>query len=290
MPKYESLIREYKELYDSLQIRSPWFGNVTRKARDIIAGRETYERIESRTKVPWYVIGIIHAMECTRFPAFTQHLHNGDPLSSRTRQVPRGRPTFGNAPFTFEDSAVDALTYDGLSNNTDWCVERIAYLLEDYNGWGTRSRGVHTPYLWSGCQHYNAGKFVADHVWSPTAVSDQEGAMLLLKRIAELTTLELARADRPTPFVKEEKPKLRDSGTLSGVAQAAFGSMVLWLKSIGAFIPIAIAEATNVKSTLTEVMVLADKQVGNIGMACIVVGCTIALTRRITANIEGREG
>jgi microcystin-dependent protein len=54
------------------------------------------------------VIGIIHAMECSKFPECSQHLHNGDPLYRRTRLVPAGRPAKGTAPFSFEESAIDA--------------------------------------------------------------------------------------------------------------------------------------------------------------------------------------
>ena len=59
------------------------------------------------TPIPWYVIGFIHKMESDM--NFGTHLHNGDPLTARTVHVPTGRPVNGNPPFTWEDSAADAL-------------------------------------------------------------------------------------------------------------------------------------------------------------------------------------
>ena len=50
-------------------------------------------------------------------------------------------------------------------------------------GFGYRSRDVATPYLWSYSQHYTKGRFVADHVFNPNAVSKQAGAAVLLKAL-----------------------------------------------------------------------------------------------------------
>jgi peptidoglycan hydrolase-like protein with peptidoglycan-binding domain len=44
---------------------------------------------------------------------------------------------------------------------------------------------VKSPYLWSFSNHYTKGKYVGDGRWSETAVSQQCGAMVLLKRLQE---------------------------------------------------------------------------------------------------------
>src|SRR5437870_4838633 len=36
----------------------------------------------------------------------------GDPLTPRTTHEPKGRPSAGNPPFAWEDSAADALAFD----------------------------------------------------------------------------------------------------------------------------------------------------------------------------------
>jgi lysozyme family protein len=66
---------------------------------------------------------------------------------------------------------------------TDWSVPHMLFLLERYNGFGYRSRGVPTPYLWSLSNLYEKGKFVADGVFDPAAVSKQCGAAVMLKAV-----------------------------------------------------------------------------------------------------------
>jgi lysozyme family protein len=188
---YQSLSPEYASLWDSLEINSNRRTQVTAQANRILRNRQRYEEVATETGVPWFVIGIIHMMEgdCD----FDTHLHNGDPLTARTRNVPRGRPTNGRPPFAWEDSAIDALLMKRLDTITDWNVERIAYELERYNGWGYRLHHPTTlsPYLWSGSQHYARGKYVADGVWSSSAVSQQIGAMVLLLSLASLTRIDV---------------------------------------------------------------------------------------------------
>ncbi len=152
---------------------------VAKQVSRIAAGQERYQMVANRlTNIPWFVIGLIHSLEADL--DWQTHLHNGDPLSKRTIHTPRGRPALGNPPFSWEESAIDALRYDGLDEWADWSVAGILYMLEKFNGIGYRSRGIDSPYLWSGCQHYTKGKFVADGKWSPSAVSEQLGAAVLL--------------------------------------------------------------------------------------------------------------
>ena len=185
-PPFDKLKSEYTALWACCEVHSEHKPDVLGTARKIIANKARYEAVSARVNgVPWYVIGIIHAMECGL--NFGQHLHNGDSLKRRTVQVPAGRPAKGAAPFSFEDSAVDALTMSGkqFDKITDWGIDRICYVLETYNGWGYRGKGIHSAYLWSFTNNYQAGKYVADHVWSATAVSSQSGGMAILKMLIE---------------------------------------------------------------------------------------------------------
>lgn len=74
----------------------------------------------------------------------------------------------------------------GFDKVTDWSPEHMAYLFEKYNGFGYRYRRKTNPYLWSGSPHYTKGKFIRDHVFSASAVSEQIGCMPLLKAILDL--------------------------------------------------------------------------------------------------------
>lgn len=183
---FEALKSEYADLWASMEIRGSKAADIEATASKILAKKTRYRAVEKETNVPWYVVGVIHAMEsgCN----FATHLHNGDSLSKRTWQVPAGRPRAGSPPFQWKDSACDALLMKDLNKITEWSIERICYELERYNGWGYRNYHPATlsPYLWSGTNHYSRGKYVADGKWSSTAVSGQSGAMAILKRLMEM--------------------------------------------------------------------------------------------------------
>ena len=176
--------RRYELLYESCLTRPSRRASVNALSRRIRANRKRYEKVGKAVGVPWYVVGIIHSLEAGG--DFTRHLHNGDPLSARTVHVPAGRPKTGKPPFTWEQSAIDALRGRGLGAWKDWSVAGTLYQLEGYNGFGYRDHhpNVPSPYLWSFSNHYTRGKYVADGRFSPTAVSQQVGAALLLKRLA----------------------------------------------------------------------------------------------------------
>ena len=131
--------------------------------------KDAYRGVERLTRVPWFAIAVIHSLEASS--DFNCHLHNGEPLTARTVHEPPGRPASGNPPFSWEQSAVDALEFDGLTQVTDWSVEHLAYMLEAFNGFGYRQHHpqVKAPYLWSDSNQYTKGKYVGDGQWSDTA-------------------------------------------------------------------------------------------------------------------------
>jgi lysozyme family protein len=161
------------------------------------ANRQRYERVADSLGIPWYFVAVIHSMEASG--RFDRHLHNGDPLTARTVQVPAGRPREGNPPFTWEQSAIDAISMKKLGAETDWSLAGSLFQLERYNGFGYRTHHpeVPTPYLWSYSTHYRSGKYVKDGIWSDTAVSKQCGAAVLLRRMAERGLVEFR--DQPAP-------------------------------------------------------------------------------------------
>ena len=181
--KFEDLGREYQDCYDRCTMRPESAGNVAYYVKRLRQGKPSYQLVEQQCNVPWKFVGIVHGMECGF--NFAGHLHNGDPLKARTVQVPKGRPVTGQPPFTWLDSALDAMRLKKLDQVTDWSVPRILYLLEGYNGFGYRRRGLPSPYLWSFSNIYDKGKFVADGRFDPEAVSKQCGAALMLKALQD---------------------------------------------------------------------------------------------------------
>jgi lysozyme family protein/cell wall-associated NlpC family hydrolase len=187
----KGLRQNYNLLYQSLLIRPARRAAVDQMARRITANKARYQKVGKAIGMPWYVVGIIHSLEAGG--DFTKHLHNGDPLTARTTHVPVGRPKTGKPPFKWEASAIDALS--GFRAWKDWSIPGTLFKLEGYNGFGYRDHhpNVPSPYLWSFSNHYTKGKYVADGKFSPTAVSQQVGAAVLLKR--------LSAGDRPGPKV-----------------------------------------------------------------------------------------
>lgn len=193
-----ALQSEYQRLFDTCVIRPEKYPEVNSVVDRILQNKSRYEAVGNKLNVPWYFIGIVHCLEGSL--SFKVHLHNGDPLTARTVQVPKGRPVAGKPPFTWEASAEDALIYDKVNLWTDWSVPGMLFRFEGYNGYGYRklTPPINSPYLWSCSNHYTKGKYVADGKYSPTAVSKQIGAAVLLRRLAEKQIIAIGLAGRLT--------------------------------------------------------------------------------------------
>lgn len=195
----KALRKEYENLFNSCSIRPERIPAVDTIVVKLLAKKDHYQKVSSSMGIPWSFIAVIHNMESGL--DFTKHLHNGDPLTSRTLHIPAGRPRRGNPPFTWEESAIDALSLRRITYETDWSLAGTLYQLEGYNGFGYRNKHpyVLTPYLWSFSSHYASGKYIADGTWSDTAISKQCGAAVLLRRMAEHGHIEFP--DQPAPQI-----------------------------------------------------------------------------------------
>lgn len=182
VPLTEQLKKEYTRLYITQTLRPEKVEEIESVINKIIAGKPRYMAVSQKTLVPWFLIGIIHYLEgnCN----FARHLHNGDPLTSRTVNAPAGRPVKGNPPFSWEESAIDSLHFQEWDSWRDWSIPGTLYKLELYNGFGSRRHGVATPYLWAGTTFYIKGKYVLDGKWNANKVSDQIGAATLLYQMS----------------------------------------------------------------------------------------------------------
>jgi len=177
--------REYTRLFSSCVIRPERLAEVKRVAGRLVAGAAIYKDVSDAIggAVPWFFIGIVHGLEASF--SFTTHLHNGDPLSARTIQEPPGRPATGSSPFTWKESATDAMRLKKFDREQDWSLPRLLNRWEAYNGFGYRKFSINSPYLWSFSDHYTKGKFVRDGVFDPEAVSGQCGAAVVLKHLID---------------------------------------------------------------------------------------------------------
>lgn len=184
--RLRDLKTEYQNLWNSCEIKPENLTQTQQIVANITANRPIYEAVQQKTNVPWYFIAVIHNMESSL--NFTRHLHNGDSLKRRTVRVPAGRPIAQpingwEQGYTWEESAIDALTLKDLDKVKDWSLSAQLWQLERYNGFGYRlyRPEVLTPYLWSGTNLYTKGKYVADGKWDANAVSAQIGVAALYK-------------------------------------------------------------------------------------------------------------
>lgn len=201
-PLTDDLCQQYQTLFNTCAINPAQIGNVSQLIAQILPNQARYRSVADPLGIPWYFVALVHCMETSL--NFSRHLHNGDPLTGRTVHVPAGRPTTGSPPFTWEQSATDALRFQGLANLSDWSLHALLYRLEGYNGYGYHrvTPAINSPYLWSFSNHYTAGKFTSDHGYDPQAISKQCGAAVILFKMVQdgvVTFAAAAKADPPPP-------------------------------------------------------------------------------------------
>jgi lysozyme family protein len=160
------------------------------------SAKARYQAVEKFTGVPWYFIAVAHEREASQ--NWNTQLGQGDPLDRVSVHVPAGRGPFK----TWEGGAIDALVNcrPYAARNKDWSIGALLTMLEQYNGLGyasgpvTKKNGViiaqyppqASPYMWSGTDQYKSGKYVADHVFSPTVIDAQLGCAGLLIGMAAI--------------------------------------------------------------------------------------------------------
>ena len=163
-------------------------GRIDKAIAVFLRNQARYTSIEKmRTNgVPAPVIFTLHNRESDA--SFRCHLHNGDSLLRRTVNVPAGRIPGKNPPYTFEESAEDALYVVDHLDRKNWIsLGDGLQAIEGYNGPGYAKYhpSIPTPYLWAGTSLYTRGKYVSDGRFSETAVDKQLGCAAILKRMKE---------------------------------------------------------------------------------------------------------
>lgn len=200
---YEATKAGYAKLWRTIAVKHR---DADRFAQTIIKNEARYKVIEAKTGVPWFFVGVLHMRESSC--DFAGVLHNGQKIIGRNKKttlVPKGRGPFSS----WEEAAVDALKLKGLEKIKLWPAERMGYESERYNGLGYANKGINSPYVWAGSNHQQPGKYIADHVWSSTAMDTQMGTMTVLKRICELRPDVALRVGNPAP-APPDIPKMDD--------------------------------------------------------------------------------
>ncbi len=202
--------------------------NFTAVAKHLVdpVAKRRYQAVSARTGVPWWFIAVAHEREASQ--RWDTQLGQGDPLTSISVHIPKGRGPFS----TWEDGAYDALVNCApwAARNRDWSVGGALTMLEQYNGLGYASRGRPSPYVWSGTDQYQSGKYVRDGVYDPSVVDIQLGcaglliAMMALDPTITFTGATITPINQPAP--KTNVPKKTAGGVVvAGGAAAAFHFM-----------------------------------------------------------------
>ena len=183
--------RNYHEiLWNTAEVKGSQVFRIDKTISTYIENKSKYVEIEKlRTGgVPAAIIFTLHGRESTW--SFKKHLHEGSLLTGRTKWVPKGRPKAppsNGSVYTFIESAEDALYKLKDLESVNWKdLNTALYTIEEYNGLGyLKYRPIHSPYLWSGTNHYTSGKYVADGKYSSTATDRQLGTCSILKRMSD---------------------------------------------------------------------------------------------------------
>jgi lysozyme family protein len=148
------------------------------------AAKARYQAVEGATKVPWYVVAVIHEREASQ--SWLASLAQGDPWNRVSIHVPRGRGPFSSWEAAAQDALKNCAPF--AARWTDWSIGGLLTLLEEYNGLGYAAHGVPSPYIWASTDQYHSGKYIADGHFDPNAVDHQLGCAALLARMILLDT------------------------------------------------------------------------------------------------------
>jgi lysozyme family protein len=188
----------------------------------LLAARARYQAVSAKTGVPWFIIAVIHEREASQ--DWAGSLAQGDPWNRVSVHVPAGRGPFQS----WEEAAVDALVNctPHAARWQDWSAGGALTLLEQYNGLGYASRGVPSPYIWSGTDQYRSGKYVRDGVYDPAAVDYQLGCAGMLKAMMALDlSISFATQEAKTTKLRPPAPRPKAGPPQPSIANPAKGSI-----------------------------------------------------------------
>jgi len=120
-------------------------------------------------------------------------MFNGERWNRRTTLVPKGLGPWNSA----EDAMHAAIEYKQIPSEFDEMAEALQFI-EGWNGWGYMNKGVPSPYVWSGSNHYISGKYVADGQYDPAVVDRQLGAGVLYLALKDIRMVQTIVDDVPT--------------------------------------------------------------------------------------------
>jgi lysozyme family protein len=181
----------YCLLYKNLFFSNLVCGRVDAIITKMIENKPKYDIVARAVNTKWYIVAILHCMESAL--NFSTHLHNGDPLITRTKNIPKGRIPNLSPPYKWEQSAIDALQMRKIDFTTIRTIEDMLWFFECWNGlayWHINTTPPkRSPYLWASSNQYIKGKYTSDGKFDPEAVSKQIGVAIFLRRFQQKNIL-----------------------------------------------------------------------------------------------------
>lgn len=182
----------YEQAYRDMEFDPGFDACIIRETNIVANGMTRYKALEAATGVPAELIGSLHNMECSC--DFRGYLGNGDLIIGNGKlsvDVPAGRGPFE----TWEDGAIDALNFDGLTSMKSWSIGLELMLAERFNGMGYLKYHTqhNSPYLWA-CTTINDGhgKYVKDGVWDENApTTGQIGVAAVYKQLEKMGLIQI---------------------------------------------------------------------------------------------------
>jgi len=161
----------YISMWHELQCLQESLPRLQQRIDFLLSGKQRYIALTKQTRVPWYVIGSIHAMEAgDEDDPWLCSLHNGLPWNEKNIHA-IGKP----GPFaSFEEAALHVLRKFGPAIRN---VVGVSRYLETWNGvYKFKSLKMHSPYLYAhsnklGC--YGKFKRLIIHDDGSSTVSDK---------------------------------------------------------------------------------------------------------------------
>jgi lysozyme family protein len=204
--------------------------SVARQTRDgssaanrLVAAKSHYQAVERVTRVPWFVIAVIHEREASQ--SWSGSLAQGDPWNRVSVHVPSGRGPFNS----WEEAAIDALVNCAPfgARWKDWSAGGALTLLEQYNGLGYSRMGRPSPYVWAGTDQYVSGKYVKDGVYDPNVIDKQLGCACLLIAMSKLDSgVTFTSLAQPGPQPAQSSPTPPAPPSITNPSKGSIGAFI----------------------------------------------------------------
>lgn len=170
--------------WDSAQVEGRYNISISLAVEKYRRTEYRYQKVQAMRKngVPAPILFCLFYREADN--DFRMSAAQGDPLSRRSVNVPKGRIPNKYPPYTWEEAAFDAyyVVEHPPLDRIEWANKQKALdKMESFNGYGYRAKGIAAPYLWSGTSIYHGGKYVRDGVFSRVAMDRQLGCAAILK-------------------------------------------------------------------------------------------------------------